>query len=264
MMNSLVKEFCTPPLLPFTDADRKSLTGAERFEIEFEGRIIDAFSWGKGKTIILAHGWGSRASHMAFIARYLSGAGFRTITFDYPAHSSVRTEGIKEDSNMFEFCRALNTVVNKFDPVYAIIGHSLGAASAAFTVSGFAKLAHYKIEADKLILISCFLDGNSIIRNFCLHHEKGLSVFEELKGGLEKEFDFSADYYSVAEAMKLIKSDVLLIHDKDDDVFPINEAETIKSVNPNVTLFTTSGYGHYKILLNRNILKLIGDFLAKQ
>ena len=262
-MDALVKEFCTPPLNPITETDRKSLAGAAKIELEFEGRKLDAYIWGKGKTIVLTHGWGSRASHMAFIARYLAGAGFRAIAFDSPAHSSFHTEGLKEDSNMFEFCRALYTVVNHFGHVYAIIGHSLGAAAAAFTVSGFAKLADYKIETDKLILISSFLNGNSIIRNFCVNHEKGLSIFNDIKHGLETEFDFSSDYYSVAEAMKSIKSDVLLIHDEDDDVFSIDEAETIKELNPSTALFTTKGYGHYKILVNRNILTCIKDFLMR-
>jgi pimeloyl-ACP methyl ester carboxylesterase len=261
-MEELVAQFCTPPAIPITESDQKNLNASEKIEIEFEGRILDAYCWGKGRTIILTHGWGSRASHMAFLARYLSEAGFRVIAFDSPAHSSLRTEGIKDNSNMFEFCRALYTVVKKFGPVYAIIGHSLGAAATAFTVSGFGRLSHYKIEVEKIVLISAFFDGNSIIRNFCVNHEKGISIFDELKKGLETEFDFSADYYSVAEALKNVDKEILLIHDENDEVFPFSEAKLIKEANPGISIFSTKGYGHYKILVNRTIPGRIKEFLA--
>ncbi len=260
-MEELVKEFCTPPPFPITDNDRKILNDAERIEIEFEGGILDAYCWGKGKTVILTHGWGSRASHLAFLAKHISVSGFRVIAFDSPAHSSHRTEGVKGQSNMFEFCRALYTVVKNVGPAYAIAGHSLGAAATVFNVSGFSRLADYKINVDKIVLISSFLDGNSIVRNFCVHYSKGLSIFDELKRGLETEFDFSADRYSVAEAIKNIHADILLVHDEDDDVFPFEEALKIKAANPKVKLFTTRGSGHYKILLNRNMLVQVKNFL---
>ncbi|MGZ4975479.1 MAG: hypothetical protein ACXWDN_22190, partial [Limisphaerales bacterium] len=60
----LVALFATPPLVPETDYDRRALTDASPLEISFEGQLLAGYVWGSGQTVLLAHGWASRASHM--------------------------------------------------------------------------------------------------------------------------------------------------------------------------------------------------------
>jgi pimeloyl-ACP methyl ester carboxylesterase len=139
---------------------------------------------------LLVHGWGSRASHLAPLARILSSSGFKVIAFDMPAHSSVNESRQKDKSSMFEFCRAISSVVENIKPVYAIIGHSLGAASSAFDAAGYLRLADYKINVEKLVLISCPANLKSIIKGFSKNN--GLNCDEELRLIMELENDFNS------------------------------------------------------------------------
>ncbi|MFW5716721.1 MAG: hypothetical protein ACOC0E_04665, partial [Spirochaetota bacterium] len=105
MNTALVELFCTPPTTSLTGFDQKVLSGAKRSVVPFEDQQLSCYSWGEGKTVLLVHGWGSRASHMALLGRSLARAGFRAIGFDAPAHSSVDPDRAKPTSNMFEYCR---------------------------------------------------------------------------------------------------------------------------------------------------------------
>lgn len=69
--------------------------------------------------VLLAHGWGSRASHMGLLTRSIVDAGFQVFTFDAPAHSSVNSKPSKTTSSMFEFGRAISTVANYLGDLHA-------------------------------------------------------------------------------------------------------------------------------------------------
>ena len=183
---NLVQQFCTPPLIPLTEMDHLGLADSEKTEFPFEGGSLSCYRWGSGKTVLLAHGWGSRASHMAFIGRYLAASGFNVVAFDAPAHSSVDVNGKKTTSNMFEFCRAISAVTKNIGPVYGLIGHSLGAAASVFAVAGYSLLADYKIDAGKLVLISMPVSVNDMIQNYCARNDLDARGCADLKNGLEE------------------------------------------------------------------------------
>lgn len=136
MNSDLVRRFCTPPFIPFTEFEKRALEDANEMSLPFEGDLLAGYCWGEGKTVLLVHGWGSRSSHVAFLGRFLAQAGFKVVAFDAPAHSSVDALPKKSTSNMFESCHALYAVAKSIGPLYAIAGHSFGAACAAFMVSG--------------------------------------------------------------------------------------------------------------------------------
>jgi alpha-beta hydrolase superfamily lysophospholipase len=112
----IVESFCTPPEAIETDMDKKLLEDAEPGELSFEGMVLKTYSWGTGRNILLAHGWGSRASHLAFIGRNLARAGFHIMAFDGPAHGNSLKKDGKNISNMFEFCRAVKCAADRMQP----------------------------------------------------------------------------------------------------------------------------------------------------
>ncbi len=137
-MDGLLPRFCTPPLVDETESDRKALDGAREGEVAFECRTLTTYTWGGGSggpATLLAHGWASRASHMAIIARGLARQGHRVVAFDQPAHGRSRDKG-GTTTNGFEFGRAIAAVGRACGPFDAVVGHSLGAASATNVISG--------------------------------------------------------------------------------------------------------------------------------
>jgi pimeloyl-ACP methyl ester carboxylesterase len=262
MRSDLVRRFCTPPSVPPTDREKEALTAAEMFEVPFEGKRISCYGWGKGRTILLAHGWGSRASHLALLGRHLAGASFRAVAFDAPAHSSLVYPVRENTSNMFEFSRALTAVARWLGEVYCLVGHSLGAAAAAFTVSGFPRLEACKFDVQKLVLVSAPSSVASLLDNFCSRNDLNVAAIKDLRRGLESAFDMSVDVYSVGKALHTIRGTrMMLIHDNKDSEFPIGEAFKICRETGNIRLFVTDGYGHARILTNRNVLKEIKQFV---
>jgi hypothetical protein len=261
MNSDLVERFCTPQTPPLTDYDSKAFADAERIEYPFEGINLHGYCWGKGKTIVLVHGWGSRASHLAHLGRMLAKLEMRVIVYDAPAHFSSNEYAGKSTSNMFEYCRALSAIAKKEESLYALIGHSFGAFCAALTISGRLAFTNDKISAEKLIMISSPPTLTDVLKSFCKNNVLEFSDFQELKNNLEKSFSFSVDDYDIKSALQSVGAKTLLIHDSDDEEFPIADIYSIQKAVPHLQLFTTQGYGHQKILMNRAMIARIKEFL---
>jgi len=260
-MKHLVELFCTPFDIHFAEFEKKEIPGIEKFEIPFESSMLKCYGIGTGKTVIIAHGWGSRAGHFFLMAKYISNAGFRCICFDAPAHFSYGSSSDKNKSNMFEFGKAVSTLAKNFKDVHAIIGHSLGAIASAFSVSGFLRFKEYKIKTDKLILISCPLRLERIIHSFCYRLNLDSNDYKTLWNGLEEEFDFKIDDYQLNKAVTNIESEVMLVHDEDDKDLPMNEFRDLELAIKPKKVFISKGFGHDRIIANRQMMLEIIDFL---
>lgn len=261
MYSELVQKFCTIPKNPITSFDIKALSSVKKFEVDSSGKIIQCYEWGEGRTVLLAHGWGSRASHMAPLARQLSEAGFRVVAFDAPGHSSIDEFRETQYSSMFEFCTTISAVGKSISPVYALVGYSLGAASAAVVAAGQKKFNDKKVEAEKLILISAPQSIATMIKSFCRNNNLEIQDEQKLKNELQHEFDFSIEEYLTTEAVKIFNKEILLIHDNDDEEVPINDAKEIAASSAKIKTFYSNGYGHYKVLMNRNMFSEVKKFL---
>jgi pimeloyl-ACP methyl ester carboxylesterase len=259
--STIVERFCTPPPLPETDNDRNAFADAQIEEIPFEGQLLKSYSWGTGRHVLLVHGWGSQASHLALLGRSLAKAGFRVLIFDGPAHGHSRQHGQPNRSGLFEFCRAIATVGRKLLPLYGIVGHSLGAAAAAFTVAGHAGLAAYQTFAERLVLLSAPASVARMIEHFCRStgEEDRLA---ELTRGLERKFCFSVPEYSVPVALRNLPANILIVHDEQDKEVPVIDAFSLKGARADAQLVLTQGAGHQRILANRTMLRAVKDFLS--
>lgn len=263
MPTDLVTRFCTPPELPITDTDARALASSKPFSIDFEGGEIQCYAWGDGPNVVLPHGWGSRASHMALVARHLASRGFRSVSYDAPAHSSVEDRA-GATSNMFEHCRALSAVAAAVGEVYAVVGHSMGGAAAAFTVAGSERLAEYRFSASKLVLLSAPASVDSVIRAFANRNKLNLTERVFLRSGLEADFEMSVEFFSVGAALRSLDGvDVMMVHDRSDEEFPIDDAlATCRDAGP-LQLFLTDGLGHARSLTSRVVMREIDRFLSR-
>jgi pimeloyl-ACP methyl ester carboxylesterase len=259
----LVEQFCTLPEQEETDYDRKAFSKAQILDIEFENRVLRGYAMGKGQNVLLVHGWGSRASHLALLARYLANNGFHVLIFDGPAHGNSRRMDLEDTSNMFEFGRAISCVAKKFGNIYAVIGHSIGATAAGFTMAGTGLLSGYQFAAEKLILISAPESVSRVIENYCRNRNE-MDTMAELTQGLEQAFDFQASDYSLSSALPYLKSKILIVHDEQDREIPVSDALKLQKKDERYTLIVTQGYGHQKILVNRDMYRAVKGFLSTE
>lgn len=252
--------FCTPPLIPETDNDQKVLADAELLDIPFEGQTLKGYAWGEGRPVLLAHGWGSRASHLASLGRILAKAGFRVLAYDQPAHGQSLKQGQANRSSLPEFCRAIATVAG--EPLYALVGHSLGAAASALVAGGSPVVPSARVSAERLVLISSPSNVISIISQFCrmtgLHHRR-----DELNREIEAGYGFALDAYAVDAALSNCSARVLIVHDPDDGEIPFSDALTLRKACPSARFAEIKGAGHREILGNRMMLKAVREFLIE-
>lgn len=259
---TLVERFCTPLQQEETDFDRKAFANAQILEIEFENRILNGFSLGTGQNVLLIHGWSSRASHFALLARFLVNNGYHVLLFDGPAHGYSRRTDQKDMSNMFEFGRAISCVAKNIGNTYAVIGHSLGATAAAFTMAGTGLLSEYRFAAEKLILISAPESISRIIENYSKNRNE-MDLMADLTQSLERAFEFKVSDYTLSLALQSLSTKMLIIHDEQDEEIPVSDALRLKEAQKGSKLILTKGSGHQKILMNREMLYAVKEFLLE-
>ncbi len=258
-MEKILEEFCTPPETTESETDVRALEGALPGTVPFEGRKLTTWTWGEGPGVLLAHGWGSRASHMALIARGLARAGYRTVAFDAPAHGRTRAAGGSPLSNGFEFGRAIRAMANAAGPFAAVVGHSLGATSASFAAAGIGIMATSRMDIEKLVFMSAPAGIDQLMEGFC--RKKGVPV-DPLKRALDEEFACRTEEYTMVAALPLIAGKMLMIHDENDEEIPVSTALEASRACPRVKLVLTKGLGHGRMLAGREALRSILAFLV--
>jgi len=257
----LVRRYCTPPPQEETDFDKKAFAGAEALNIPFEDRTLRVYRAGSGKDVLLAHGWSSRASHMAMLARILQRKGFRTWALDMPAHGDSRRRDREDNASLIEFGRAISHVFEKIGGAPDVIGHSMGALAAAFAAAGTGQLAEYKICPAHLVLMSSPGDMERVVENYCRNRNEP-ELQERLGRATERAFGFEGRDYELPRAVKDIGAKVLVVHDEEDEEIPLSDALAVKAARPDVELLVTKGLGHRKILAGHEVFKAIAGFLA--
>jgi alpha-beta hydrolase superfamily lysophospholipase len=122
--------FCRPPRHQPRPRDYAFLAKGRPYTLVKGDHQIAAWEWGAGPLVLLVHGWGSRAGRFSTLGPALVEAGFRVVAHDAPAHGiSTGTE-----SALPLFAEAVRMVGAYFGPAAAVIGHSLGGASAVLAL----------------------------------------------------------------------------------------------------------------------------------
>ena len=257
----VMQHFCAPVPEEEREIDRTLTSSAEHYNIPFEGQMLKAYGWGEGKTVLLVHGWGSRASHMALLGKNIAKSGYHAIAFDGPAHGQSEYNGSHPRSSISEFCRAIFHLATHFGPIYTLVGHSFGAAAAAFTASGLANLSGYRVELEKLVLISSPSGIVAMVNHYCRNYGLPPGSSSAVIEQLEREFPLKVGDYEIADALEEFNGDVLVVHDADDQEIFIEEARHMVAGHDHVSLVETSGEGHRKILASRALIKIVRAFL---
>lgn len=235
---------------------------------------------GKGRTVVLLHGWGDAATGLSALAKDLA-KKFDVIVPDLPGFGG--SQAPKSAWGLDEYVRFTARFLEKIDAgkVYAFLGHSNGGAIA---VRG---LGSGKLEADKLVLIAC-----AGIRGVYKGRVKALRYLAKAGKALAAPFPKpvkkklrSAVYGAVGSDMlvaehlqetfkKVVTDDVrddaarlvqptLLLYGEQDESTPLWYGETYHELIPTSTLQILPGAGHF-VHLDRpqEVQHAIQEFLA--
>ncbi len=233
----------TPQQIPFLETAKTTI-------INYNNLKITTYNWsGKKETILLAHGWESNSSRWEKLIKTLQKLDYNIVSLDAPAHGN--STGKQFNAILYSEC--IHLVSEHYKPEI-IIGHSVGGMASAFF--------QYKYQVNhlnKLILLGAPSEFTGVFKRYM----EMMSYNKRIENGLNKlileRFNQKPSYFSLAEFIKTIDTQTLVIHDTEDEVIPYSDAKSIADNGKNIKLITTTGFGHglRKKPVNEHILNFI-------
>lgn len=222
------------------------LERAEQTAFSYDDTSVTVYSWGRGPTVLLLHGWNGRCAQMAPFVDPLVDAGSRVLGVDLPAHG--RSSGTRTD--LFEIADTLERLAEKEGPLQAVIAHSFGA----------------------LALLTALQHGMQIERAVCLNPAVHLDVLiGKFSSTLHLPEAVATDLHDRVAAFigesfyreLSIPSGTpgLVIHDRDDQDIPWREGQAIADVWPGAQFVRTDGRGHRGILRDTAVIERAVGFV---
>jgi pimeloyl-ACP methyl ester carboxylesterase len=244
--------FCTPPRHEPRSAEEEFLATGRRFSVRWEQEELAAWEWGSGRTVVLVHGWGSRAGRLTDLAKALAGGGFRVVAYDAPAHGL----STGRFASLPEFARALRALAQVVGSVFGVVGHSLGGAAATLAIRD-------GLATSRAVLLAPPADVAVFSHAFASHVGLPARAHATMRRNLETRLRMRwADIHLPTLAPRL-RVPVLVVHDEEDPDVPYAHAEEIVRAWPDARLMTTTGLGHRAILRDPAVVRATVEFLRQ-
>ena len=246
--------FMTPPRRKLDAADAPIIALASRTTMRCGDARFTVWHWDNANcpTVVLLHGWGSHAARFADFVAPLRAAGFSVIGIDAPAHGT--SPGTFSDLPRFR--DSLAEVLRAHEPIYAVIGHSLG-GGAVLTV--LAETADHHPKRICLIGVPSNLDY--ILESFAMMLGLKPPALSNLRARFRMKFGRPASAVSVTAAAPFVRIPVLVVHDEDDSVAPIAQGAALAEAIPGAILWRTRGFGHSGALRDAATIQRVIEFL---
>lgn len=251
----VVQIFSTPQKFKIPTRELGMLESAQKKMIYCSAidKNIEVLSYGfSDKKVLLAHGWSGRSTQLFMIANYLLEQGYMVISFDGPAHgaSSGKT------TNLIELIASVESITEEFEPFISGVGHSFGG------------LILMNLQAEQetfkcLVTIGAPDKVKYIFANFIKNIGLPSKVYKNLIIYFENKYNISVAKKSASYVAKNIKTPTLVIHDAQDSEVSVSDALNIRKHLKKGALLITNGFGHTKILRNKEITKNIITFITQ-
>ena len=192
--------------------------------------FIPARSSAKAPAVLVMHGWGANASMMLSSAAPLSDAGFAVLLIDARCHGASGDEAFTSLPRFAEDIEAgldWLALAPQVDATrMAVIGHSVGAGAALLS-------ATRRLDIRAVISISAFAHPYEVMCRFLATHHipyfgVGWYVLRHVQHVIGARFDDIAPICSIAH----VRCPVLLVHGKDDDMVPFDDARRLLTAGP--------------------------------
>lgn len=227
--------FCTPRRGEVKPIEEDFLNQAKREVLKICDRDIQTYHWpGKGKSILLVHGWESNSFRWKPLVEQLQLEEYNIFSLDAPAQGNSSGEIIQIP--LYADC--LQQVIERYRPE-VLIGHSMGAMTCVYE-------QYCKVNRDikEMVLLGSPSELHFLIDDF----KRLLQLKPGFMAGFENFFKeklgYRFDEFSIAKFAKDLPQKGLIIHDKNDKIAPFAASEAIHKNWENSTLHPTEGLGH--------------------
>lgn len=225
----------------------------------FQNETIKCYEWGDAaasKTVLLAHGWESRGTALRMYVPDLMEKGYKIVAFDALAHG----DSTGKRNNLLTNAQTVLALSKHYGGFYAAIAHSFGCSSIVYAMEFLDKT----MTINRLVFLAVpprslqIVEG--VFRMMALPKvsQRAFIKIIDLMAGHSIE---QTDVATASETTKNNVEKLLLIHDEQDEVTHIDAAKRVEATWESALLLVTSGYGHFRIAKNPDVIKRIIDFI---
>jgi pimeloyl-ACP methyl ester carboxylesterase len=238
--------FMSPRALPPRDWELPLLASSERITLRFG---LSALRWGKGPAVLLMHGWEGRPTQFAALISALVDAGYTVVALDGPAHG--RSPG--REANVLLFARAMLEAAAELPPLQAVIGHSMGGASAMLAVQ-------LGLRTETLVSIAAPARILGVLRGFARMMGLPPRARSAFIRQVEQDVGMQASKMDVAQYQLDIPG--LIVHAEDDKSVSVNESQLIHEAWFDSRLLRLAQGGHQRVLADPRVIDGVLSLLA--
>lgn len=217
---------------------------------------IATYEWGDGeRTVLLVHGWRSRASRFAAIGGALVERGYTVVSFD--ARGNGDSGG--DRTHAYEYVAEIKALAARYGRFEAIITHSLGTIAAFVAVRG-------GVRTRRIVAIAGPHDFRSVVRTFTT----AVGMPPAAARSLRRRIDRWARPLGVDIWRELVSeldptdytTPLLVVHDSTDREAPLEQAMEIAEAHTGpVETLVTDGLGHNRILSDPAVVHRVVQFV---
>ncbi len=240
--------------------EEEALASSRRGRVAHEGGWLPTWTWSptgrasldEPPAVILVHGWEGRGSQLARFAEPLVARGLRVVAFDAPGHGDATASR----ASLVEHARALVSVARAAGDVHAVVGHSVGGAAALFAT-------RLGLRAERFVLLAPPTSPVPFTATFSRILGLDPEVERAMIARVEARYRISMrDLDARLDAARL-PSPLLVVHDADDRVVPIDSGRGIARSAPRAELLETTGLGHHAILRAPEVIDRVARFVGQ-
>jgi pimeloyl-ACP methyl ester carboxylesterase len=212
---------------------------------------LHALAWGDaGPVVLAAHGWRGRPTQFRRLAEALAPAGLRLVALDAPGHGL--SPGRRATPRLV--ADAMLEAAGSLGEVRAVVGHSMGGAAAAIALE-------FGLQAGRLVLLGAPSRPSLMISGFA----DRIGLPPRARAALDARFDAHAGrpvgQLDVLSLRLPAGVAALVVHDRDDDVIPVAEAQLLEVAWPEAQFLYTAGLGHRDVLADAAVVRAVTGFI---
>lgn len=204
--------------------------------IDASGHSAVVHSWGTGdRHIVFLHGWMSNSQRWLPYAKQLDDSEFTIHAIDLPGHGMATGNSLN-----LEMCRdALYQTLQKIGKVDTIVGHSLGSLVTAYTF-----LFNPKIDVEKFVIMGSPSGMDAIFVYFEQLLGLSLKSVRNLGKKINSILKMPHTEVTLASFFQKVNQPVLMVHERNDKVTPIQPLESASAGRSNIEQYITEDLDH--------------------
>ncbi|WP_017906561.1 alpha/beta fold hydrolase [Pseudomonas asplenii] len=238
--------FMTPRERSPRDWELPLLATAERITLRFG---LSALRWGQGPTVLLMHGWEGRPTQFASLIEALVAAGYTAVALDGPAHG----QSPGREANVVAFARALLEAAAELPALKAVIGHSMGGASAMLATQ-------LGLRTEALVSISAPARVLGVLRGFARYVGLPPRARSAFIREVERDVGMRAEHLDIEHYQMDMPG--LIVHAEDDQLVAVDESRRIHQAWFDSRLLRLESGGHQRLLADPRVIDGVLALLA--